>query len=84
MISPETYDKPERKLIGSLMVFEAESLEEVRKVIEDDVYYRTGVVRSIFRLVCADADADVQWDKEKLTILPWISAHPLPPFVPEA
>ena len=38
----------------------------------------------IFRLVCADADADVQWDKEKLTILPWISAHPLPPFVPEA
>ena len=44
MISPETYDKPERKLIGSLMVFEAESLEEVRKVIEDDVYYRTGVV----------------------------------------
>ncbi|KAJ3555703.1 hypothetical protein NM688_g2430 [Phlebia brevispora] len=66
LISPETYDKPEKKLIGSLMIFEAANIDAIRKVIEDDIYYKTNV-----------------WDKEKLIILPWVSAAPLPPHVPE-
>ena len=71
MISPETYDKPERKLIGSLMVFEAESLEEVRNVMENDVYYTSGVVSALFNVERRGTVLTVrQWDKEKLVILP--------------
>ena len=45
LISPETYDKPEKKLIGSMMIYEAEKLEDVKKVIEDDIYWKSNVVR---------------------------------------
>ena len=38
----------EKEMIGSVMVFEAESLEEVRKIVENDIYYTTGVVSSRF------------------------------------
>ena len=34
----------EKKMIGSVMIFEAASIEEVRKLIENDVYYKNGVV----------------------------------------
>ncbi|KAI0691508.1 hypothetical protein BC835DRAFT_1360226 [Cytidiella melzeri] len=61
MVSPDTYDTPDRKMVGSMMVFEAENIEAVRKIVEEDVYYTGGV-----------------WDKEKLVIIPWVSAHPLP------
>ncbi|KAL4249163.1 hypothetical protein ABKN59_007287 [Abortiporus biennis] len=61
MITPETYTTDSKKMIGSTMIFEASNLEEVKKLIENDVYY-TGNV----------------WDKEKLVILPYFSAHPLP------
>ncbi|KAI0821108.1 hypothetical protein BC629DRAFT_1587421 [Irpex lacteus] len=61
LISPDTYDTPNRKMIGSMMVFEAENIEAVRKIVKQDVYYIGGV-----------------WDKEKLVIVPWVSAHPLP------
>ncbi|KAJ3555706.1 hypothetical protein NM688_g2428 [Phlebia brevispora] len=53
----------EKKMIGSVVVYEAESLEACRKIVEEDIYYTAGV-----------------WDKEKLVILPWISAAPLPPM----
>ncbi|KAF9244983.1 hypothetical protein BU15DRAFT_41434 [Melanogaster broomeanus] len=52
----------DRKFFGSCLIVEAESLEAVRKLIEEDVYYKTGV-----------------WDKEKLLILPFMSATGLPP-----
>lgn len=32
-------------MTGSLMFYEAESVEEVRKIIESDIYYTSGVVR---------------------------------------
>ncbi|PSR77941.1 hypothetical protein EW026_g2832 [Hermanssonia centrifuga] len=66
LVSPETYDKAEKKLVGSMMVCEAENLDIVRNIIESDIYYTTGV-----------------WDKEKLVILPWLSASPLPQTVAE-
>lgn len=56
MVSPETYQTADRKLIGSMMVFEAESLEVVRKAIEEDIYYTARVVRplrSTIRIACS-------------------------------
>lgn len=35
-------------MIGSLMFFEAESVEEVRKIVEADIYYTSNVVRLCF------------------------------------
>jgi uncharacterized protein YciI len=32
-------------MTGSLILYEAESIEEVRKVVESDIYYTSGVVR---------------------------------------
>lgn len=66
LVDPATYQSAEKKLIGSMMVYEAESLEAVRKLVEADIYYTSNV-----------------WDKEKLVILPWIPAHPLPPIAPQ-
>lgn len=31
-------------MVGSLVVFEGSSVEEVKKLIEDDIYYTSGVV----------------------------------------
>lgn len=31
-------------MVGSVMVFEMETLEDVKKLIEGDIYYKTGVV----------------------------------------
>ncbi|KAF8638015.1 hypothetical protein AX16_010647 [Volvariella volvacea WC 439] len=62
LLTPESLEPgAQKKMIGSTMIFEAESIEEVRKVIENDPYYVTGV-----------------WDPEKLVILPFIAATPLP------
>lgn len=66
LISPDTYQSSERRMIGSMGVYQAESLEALREIIEGDIYYTAGV-----------------WDKEKLVILPWVSAFPLPPIAPE-
>ena len=33
-------------MMGSVIFFEAESIEEVRKVVESDPYYADGVVRA--------------------------------------
>ena len=32
-------------MTGSLILYEAESIEEVRKVVESDIYFTSGVVR---------------------------------------
>ncbi|KAF9816775.1 hypothetical protein IEO21_03855 [Rhodonia placenta] len=60
MLTPESIASPtaEKKMIGSVIIFEADSIETVRKAIESDIYY-TGNV----------------WDKEKLVILPFVTAH---------
>ena len=44
LVSPETHQTEQKKLIGSAGVYEAASLEEVRKVIEEDIYWTAGVV----------------------------------------
>jgi len=44
MLSPESITGGERKLIGSMIVMPAEKLEDVRAIIESDVYYTSGVV----------------------------------------
>ncbi|GJE97297.1 YCII domain-containing protein [Phanerochaete sordida] len=66
LADPETYQSAEKKLVGSMLIFEAESLEAVRKIIEEDIYWSSNV-----------------WDKEKVVILPWIPAFPLPPLAPQ-
>ncbi|KAI1784507.1 hypothetical protein LXA43DRAFT_1042034 [Ganoderma leucocontextum] len=47
MLSPnEALDTPnavEKKMVGSLMIFEAESYAEVKALIENDVYWTGGV-----------------------------------------
>jgi hypothetical protein len=49
LLAPELTDEKDRaKMIGSLMFCEAESIEEVRKIVESDIYYTSGVVRLTF------------------------------------
>jgi hypothetical protein len=49
LLAPELIDEKDRaKMIGSLMFCEAESIEEVRKIVESDIYYTSGVVRLTF------------------------------------
>ena len=40
----------DKKFVGSCMIYEAEDLEAVRKLVEDDVYHKTGVVRMAMHL----------------------------------
>ncbi|KAN0128009.1 hypothetical protein V8E53_014186 [Lactarius tabidus] len=43
-LAPElTDEKGRKKMLGSVMFFEAESMEEVRKVVEADPYFTGGV-----------------------------------------
>lgn len=46
-MTPESVTGGDRKLIGSMMVFEAGSIEEVRTKIENDPYFKGNVVSSI-------------------------------------
>ncbi|KAJ2916318.1 hypothetical protein MD484_g4088, partial [Candolleomyces efflorescens] len=63
LMTPESIATPDapKKLIGSTFIFEAESLDEVKRLVEEDVYFKSGV-----------------WDPEKLVILPYAGATPLP------
>jgi len=46
LLAPELTDENGRKkMTGSLMFYEAESIEEVRKMVESDIYHTSGVVR---------------------------------------
>ncbi|KAG8844909.1 hypothetical protein FRB96_002798 [Tulasnella sp. 330] len=42
-LTPESITGGDKKMIGSMMLFEAESLEEVRARIESDIYYKKNV-----------------------------------------
>lgn len=45
MLTPESIQLgSEKKMVGSVLIFEAETLEAVRKVVERDIYYTSGVV----------------------------------------
>ncbi|KAI0340431.1 hypothetical protein BDW22DRAFT_1334556 [Trametopsis cervina] len=41
MLAPDEYGAVERTVRGSIMIFECESLDAVRKIIEEDVYWTT-------------------------------------------
>ncbi|KAI9445957.1 hypothetical protein H4582DRAFT_1805058 [Lactarius indigo] len=43
-LAPElTDERGRKKMMGSILFYEAESIEEVRKVVESDPYYKGGV-----------------------------------------
>ncbi|KAJ6572081.1 hypothetical protein B0H19DRAFT_935854 [Mycena capillaripes] len=43
LLTPESLTGAEKKMIGSIMIFEAENIEAVRAMIEGDIYYTAGV-----------------------------------------
>jgi len=43
MFSPESITGGEQKMLGSVLFFDADTIEEVRKVVERDIYYTSGV-----------------------------------------
>jgi hypothetical protein len=47
----------DKRILGSGMIMEAASIEEVKKTIESDIYYTSGVVRSLCFLVVESAKA---------------------------
>jgi hypothetical protein len=48
MITPESLEPgAEKKMVGSFMLFEAESVEEVKKILEKDPYYAANVVSNL-------------------------------------
>ena len=50
LVSPDTLNKQlaEQKMVGSMMVMEAESLEKCLEILKSDIYYTSGVVRFVF------------------------------------
>jgi hypothetical protein len=71
----------QKKAVASLLIVKAETIDEARNLIESDIYYTSGVVsyRTI-RSFCYSHGSHVslQWDSEKLLILPFIPATPFP------
>ena len=51
MLTPESITGGERKMIGSAFVLEAENIEEVRKIVEDDIYFTAGVVSFVLMIM---------------------------------
>ncbi|GJJ14538.1 hypothetical protein Clacol_008803 [Clathrus columnatus] len=45
LFDPETFELPDegQKMVGSLMIFSAETIGEVRQIIESDVYWTANV-----------------------------------------
>lgn len=69
-----------KKAEASMLIVKADTIDEARRLIEKDVYYTSGVVRSLqyALLVHADRVGPIKWDTEKLIILPFVPATPLP------
>lgn len=44
MITPESVGSADKKMTGSVLIYEAESLDAVKKIVESDIYYTAGVV----------------------------------------
>ncbi len=45
MVSPDTYASNQKNMIGSMLVYQAESIEDVKQLVEQDIYYTSNVVR---------------------------------------
>jgi hypothetical protein len=63
LVSPETMgmEGRERKAVGSLLIVQAKTIEEVRKMIESDVYYTSGVVSGTNAKLCT-SNSPVMFD----------------------
>lgn len=69
----------EQKMNGSLLVAEASSMEDVKKIVEDDAYYINNVVSPLasgFRQPTLLTHGEQQWDKEKIIIAPMVLVLP--------
>lgn len=69
----------ERKIIGSLMIIEAESLQEVKDTISNDAFYKENVVSRAccVRMILVAHLYTLQWDLERMIVLPFLCATPL-------
>ncbi|KAK7018201.1 YCII domain-containing protein [Favolaschia claudopus] len=43
LLTPESLTGDSKKMIGSMVIYEAETIEEVRRLVEADIYYTAGV-----------------------------------------
>ncbi|PFH52052.1 hypothetical protein AMATHDRAFT_141095 [Amanita thiersii Skay4041] len=43
LITPESLDQEQKKMVGSVFICEAENAEKVREMIEADIYYTSDV-----------------------------------------
>ncbi|KAJ7609702.1 hypothetical protein FB45DRAFT_943726 [Roridomyces roridus] len=43
LLTPESILSEDKKMIGSMFIIEAESIDKVKKMIEEDIYYKEGV-----------------------------------------
>ncbi|KAJ7815289.1 hypothetical protein B0H14DRAFT_2848150 [Mycena olivaceomarginata] len=43
LLTPESLLSDDKKMIGSTFIFEAENIETIKKAIESDIYYTSGV-----------------------------------------
>ncbi|KAG2125956.1 hypothetical protein DEU56DRAFT_960936 [Suillus clintonianus] len=72
----------DKKFVGSCLIFEGENIDVVRKLVEEDMFYKGDVVCVLAAMMDIDTvtlTGSVQWDKEKLVILPIALATSLPP-----
>jgi len=86
MLTPESIESPaaERKMIGSLLIIEAKDMEEVRAMVENDIYYTSGVVSFIHQnSSLLDAEARIVGYRETRHIaFPAYRAAPLTDKIP--
>jgi hypothetical protein len=49
ILTSESIETPssEKKMIGSMLIMEADNMDKVRKAIEEDIYYTSGVVSDL-------------------------------------
>jgi hypothetical protein len=83
-MTPESVDPAvtNKAFVGSCMLFEAESIDIVRKLVEEDVYYKNDVV-CVLPAALINIETlryIMQWDKDRLVILPIALATSLPPI----
>lgn len=60
MLTPESIETATstKKMTGSMFIMEAESIDAVRNVVQNDIYYTSGVVSAIFYTISLRADND--------------------------
>ena len=86
MITPETYKTDQKKMAGSTLIYAGDSIEQIREIVENDIYYKSNVVSGLLSYEYIHVETKkanlkcplfIQWDKENLTIYPFVSAKPL-------